>query len=199
LADGTDVLLAGQKSGDLWALDPDTGEVLWNQRVGFGTALGGNHWGIAIDGERVFLPINDPAIPRVGDTPLSPGLYAFDIATGEPAWSVEAEADCSDDRGPPAGCEGLYGFSATPIVVDGAVIAGTIDGRLYVFDGETGEQLFFYDTIGDYQALNGLDAFGGSIDSHGIAAGGGAVFIGSGYGMFSQPTGNALLAFKPAD
>ena len=42
-----DLLIAGQKSGDLWALDPDTGSLVWNQRVGEGTALGGNHWGIA--------------------------------------------------------------------------------------------------------------------------------------------------------
>ena len=44
---GTDegeLLIAGQKSGDLWALNPETGALVWNQRVGEGTALGGNHW-----------------------------------------------------------------------------------------------------------------------------------------------------------
>ena len=45
------MLLAGQKSGDLWAVNPDNGSLLWNQRIGQGITLGGNHWGIATDGE----------------------------------------------------------------------------------------------------------------------------------------------------
>ncbi len=198
LADGRDVLLAGQKSGDLWALDPDTGEMLWNQRVGSGTALGGNHWGIAIDGERVFLPIADPDIARVGDTPLAPGVYAFDIATGEPIWSFEASPDCAPQRQERApGCAGQHGFSATPLVVDGALIAGTLDGRIYAFDGETGEVLHQYDTLRDYATLNGVEGRGGSIDSHALSAGAGTIFVGSGYGSFGQPAGNVLLALRP--
>src|SRR5690606_14756633 len=69
-----DVVLAGQKSGHIWALDAETGKLLWSDQVGEGTALGGNHWGIAMDGERVFLPINDPFGP-----PAAPGVYAYRI------------------------------------------------------------------------------------------------------------------------
>ena len=72
--DGRDVLLAGQKSGDLWALDPQqAGKVLWHERFGTGSPLGGIHWGLATDGQRVFAPINDPHfaespgyVPRAG-------------------------------------------------------------------------------------------------------------------------------------
>src|SRR5262249_48019909 len=42
-AGGKDVVLAGQKSGDTWALDAQTGKLLWNVRFGTGTALGGVH------------------------------------------------------------------------------------------------------------------------------------------------------------
>ena len=38
---------------------------------------------------------------------------------------------------------------------------------------------------------------GGAIDSQSIAAGDGAVFVGSGYGQFNQQPGNVLIAFRP--
>ena len=195
LPDGRELLLAGQKSGHLWALNPEDGSVVWEQRVGEGGMLGGNHWGIAIDGERVFLPISD----AVSENPV-PGMYAFDIATGEPVWEHRIEPDCSGDRADriPA-CRTRIGLSATPLVVDGAVIAGGLDGRLHIFDAESGEVLLQLDTARPFETLNGVEARGGSIDSHNVAAGAGHVFIASGYGMFSQMPGNVLLALRPAD
>src|SRR5690606_5174639 len=79
LADGTERLLAGQKSGHLWALNPDDGTLVWEQRRGEGGALGGNHWGIAVDGNRVLLPISDPNGGNRSDDVIRSGMYAFDI------------------------------------------------------------------------------------------------------------------------
>ncbi len=189
-----DLIIAGQKSGDLWALNPDTGQVVWNQTVGEGTALGGNHWGISTDGERAFMTINDPGGMNGN---ARPGIYTFFVGTGEPSWFYEVEPDC-DNRSPRLRrCEALYGFSATPLSVDGAVITGGLDGRLFVFNSDTGEVLFQYDTATSYETVNGVEGNGGSIDSHSIAAGSGMVFVGSGYGSFSQVPGNVLLAFRP--
>lgn len=194
--DGHDMLLAGQKSGDLWALDPDDGSLIWNQRVGEGTALGGNHWGIATDGRRVFLGINDPGIGNNRD--LRPGMYSFFVESGESSWSHEAAPDCGNGRGERVNqCDRRYGFSATPLLVDGALISAGIDGRLYIFDKESGDILFQYDTVREFDTANGVPGKGGSIDSHAIAAGNGMVFVGSGYGAFSQTPGNVLLAFRP--
>ncbi|MDA0281620.1 MAG: PQQ-binding-like beta-propeller repeat protein [Proteobacteria bacterium] len=199
LVDGGDreLLIAGQKSGDLWALDPDTGSLVWNQRIGEGTALGGNHWGIATDSERAFMTINDPGTMSEN---IRPGIYTYFVATGEPSWSYEVESECGDERSDRLRrCESLYGFSATPLSVDGAVITGGLDGRLFVFNSDTGEQLFKFDTVQDFETVNGVEGYGGSIDSHSIAAGSGMVFVGSGYGSFSQVAGNVLLAFKPSE
>lgn len=191
------VLLAGQKSGDLWAVSADTGQVIWNQKVGTGTALGGNHWGIATDGERVFHPINDPIPARDGFTPR-PGMYSFFIGTGEPSWSFQVQPDCDNGRGDYVpGCEFRYGLSAAPLVVDGAVISASLDGRLFIFDGDNGDILFEFDTATDFLTANGLPGSGGAIDAHSIAAGDGLLFVGSGYGLFGQAAGNVLLAFKP--
>jgi len=192
-----ELLIAGQKSGDIWALNPDTGQLVWNQRVGEGTALGGNHWGIAVNSERAFLTINDPG--GIGRNSV-PGIYTYFVGTGEPSWFYEVEPDCSDGRDDRLRrCEALHGFSATPLSIDGAVITGALDGRLFVFDSDSGEILFEYDTVRDYETVNGVEGYGGSIDSHSIAAGSGMVFVGSGYGQFGQVAGNVLLAFKPAN
>ena len=102
------------------------------------------------------------------------------------------------DAGSPA-AEGLYGFSAAPLTVDGAVITAGLDGRLFVLDAESGDTLFKYDTAVDFETVNSVEGYGGSIDSHAIAAGSGMVFVGSGYGSFSQVSGNVLLAFRPAE
>ena len=96
--DGRDILLAGQKSGDLWGLDPDAqGKVLWRQTFGMGTPLGGIHWGLAIDDERVFAPINDPHLPVAGYVP-QPAMNAVEIETGKVAWSKPVQPDCKNGR-----------------------------------------------------------------------------------------------------
>lgn len=197
---GKDILLAGQKSGDLWGIDPDAqGKVLWRQTFGQGTALGGIHWGIAIDGERVFAPISDPQFDSA-DTSFvpEPGMNAVDIDSGKVLWRKAVTADCANGRDKRyALCATRYGLSAAPLVVDQSVIAGSIDGRIYIYDAKTGDVVWQYDTLRDFETLNGIAAKGGAIDSHSIFAGDGMIFIGSGYGGFSQPPGNVLLAFRP--
>jgi len=195
-AGGKDVVLAGQKSGDTWALDAETGKLIWNVRFGTGTALGGVHWGVSTDGERLFAPINDPLI--TGAQTPHPGVYAVDIRTGKQAWGYDAKPNCDGERGKLVNnCTTKYGFSAAPVTVDGAVIAATLGGEVMIFDGKTGQVLNTLDTIGPKQTINGVEAKGGSIDSHAISAGAGMIFINSGYGSFNQTAGNALIAYRP--
>lgn len=196
--DGKDVVLAGQKSGDTWALNADTGKLVWNVRFGEGTPLGGIHWGISTDGKRLFAAINDPIVE--GEQNLHPGIYAVDIKTGKPVWGYDAKPNCDGERATlVSNCETRFGFSAAPLTVDGAVIAGTLGGEVMIFNGETGELLNRIDTIGPVDTINNVEAKGGSIDSHGISAGAGMIFINSGYGAFGQTAGNALIAYKPKD
>ena len=195
--DGDDVLLAGQKSGDVWALDPDDGSLVWRETLSQGTPLGGIHWGLAVDGRRVFAAVNDPARDRPGYTP-QPGMNALDIDTGEVLWRRPVEPDCSAGRRERyPRCDERYGLSAAPLVVDRSVLAASVDGRLFVFDAASGAVVFEFDTLRDFDTVNGVAAQGGSIDSHSLFAGAGMVFVGSGYGSFGQPEGNVLLAFRP--
>ena len=54
LANGKRILVTGQKSGVVTALDPDRGgEIVWQKRVGGGGGLGGVQWGVAADDSNI--------------------------------------------------------------------------------------------------------------------------------------------------
>src|SRR5262249_259977 len=60
LPGGKRVLVAGQKSGVLWGLDPDNeGKVLWQYRASKGGMLGGIEWGSAADDVNAYVPVSD--------------------------------------------------------------------------------------------------------------------------------------------
>ena len=52
---GKEMLVAGQKSGMVYAFDPDAkGKILWQTRVGKGGLNGGVQWGMASDEQKVY-------------------------------------------------------------------------------------------------------------------------------------------------
>ena len=59
LPSGKDIVIGGQKSGDVVGVDPDTGKTLWKNRIGRGGVQGGVHFGIAAQDNVVYVPIND--------------------------------------------------------------------------------------------------------------------------------------------
>ena len=202
LASGKDVVFAGQKSGTVWALDPDTGTVIWRRDIGTGAANGGIHWGIAFKDDTLYVPVAQIGRPLPGGEPidpnLKPGMYAVDARTGVIKWQYSATPDCANGRDKKtARCERNYGFSGAPTVIDGAVVQGSLDGRLFVLDLKTGRELWKFDTLRDYTTLNGVPGKGGSIDGASIVGVNGLLLSGSGYGMFGQAPGNLLLAFRP--
>jgi polyvinyl alcohol dehydrogenase (cytochrome) len=201
--DGKELVYAGQKSGSVWALEPDTGKVVWRTPLGTGGALGGIHWGIAYDNDTVYAPITNVGRPIPGewdgDPNIKPGLYALDAKTGKIKWQYNPEPP----PGTPAPAPGQRGgwrgnvFSTAPTIVDGTVIAAALDGTLYVVDAKTGKLLWSTQTAREYDGINGVKGKGGAIDSNSIIATNGLLLVNSGYGMFGQTPGNMLLAFKP--
>ena len=194
---GRDLLIAGQKSGDVYALDPDDqGAVVWQRDIGRGGIQGGVHFGMAVDGDTVYVPMSDfDGGPRWPGKAY-PGMYALALETGETLWFNRAENVCGDKQD----CQ--PGLSAAATAIPGGVIAGAMDGHLRVYDRNTGNVLWDIDTVVEYDALDGGKANGG-------AFGGGAgpilvdgmLYISSGYGLYNHMPGNVLLAFrkKPAE
>ena len=182
LADGKQILVAAQKSGVVYGLDPcNKGKILWQTRVGRGSALGGIEWGHAADGSLAYAAVADSLNRKDG----TPGLYAIDLATGERKWSTPAPAV----GGNPA-------QSAAIAVIPGAVFSGALNGHFRAYSTATGEILWDFDTNRPFDTVNGVQAKGGSIDAPGPVIAHGMVFTNSGYGIFGGIAGNVLLAFS---
>ena len=190
-ADGREAVLAGQKSGLLYALDPDTGKLRWNRRIGRGGVFGGIHFGIAAQGGKVYVPVADLADGGTYILPARPGVYALDVATGKEIWSAPAAVTACGSK---PFCHPGYGaaISVTPDLV----LAGSMDGHLRAFDALSGHVLWDTDTNQTFTSVNGSTAKGGSM-AGGAAplVYGGMVIVNSGYGGLGKMPGNVLLVY----
>jgi len=77
------------------------------------------------------------------------------------------------------------------------VFSGSVDGHLRGFATEDGRIVWDFDTVRDYQTVNGVRAKGGSLDGAGPVVVGGMLFVNSGYARNGGISGNVLLAFAP--
>ncbi len=210
---GGDLLLAGQKSGDVYALDPDQqGAVVWHQRIGQGTSNGGVHHGMATDGRQLIVPIADPERRIPGYVP-KPGVYSLSVKDGRMLWALPIDRGCvidpedvpkvglaemqsgKTDRPTWPACSYYYGQSAAAVLADGVVYAGALDGKLRLIDARNGKVLRVIDTNQAYRGSNLVDGHGGAIDVGGAIVNGDQLFISTGYGMFGQMPGNMLLVY----
>jgi polyvinyl alcohol dehydrogenase (cytochrome) len=195
-SDGRQRLIAGQKSAEVHALDPLSGERLWTRRLGRGGIIGGVHWGMAANEALglVYVPISDKAVagfPAPGEP--QPGLYALDIDSGELRWRHSRAPRCES-----ASC--IYGLSAAAIAANDVVVVGSIDGYLEVLSADTGTVLWSHDAWRDYDAVNGVPTSGGGFDAHGPMLADDLLLVTAGYAYVgAQRPGNAFLVFQLAD
>ena len=187
LPNGKQVILAGQKSGVIYALDPDkSGKILWQVKVGNGGALGGIEWGITADQQNVYVPVAD-----VSGAARKPGLTALKIATGETLWHVPApKVPCSWGT---TRCNNSQ--SAAASLIPGVVFSGTADGHLRAYSTRDGTIIWDFDTAQQVDTVNGGRAKGGALDGGGPTIVDGVLYTNSGYGRLIGHPGNLLLAF----
>jgi polyvinyl alcohol dehydrogenase (cytochrome) len=185
LANGKEVIVAGQKSGVGWAFDPDKrGAVLWQYRAAKGSALGGLEFGSAADRDNAYFAVSDTLTTNPG------GLHAVKLASGERVWYAPPPAP---KCGSAPRCNAAILAAIT--VIPGAVFTGSNDGGVRAFSTRDGSLLWEYDTNRDFTTVNGVAAKGASISGPGPTVAGGMVFINSGYGTLGGRPGNVLLAF----
>jgi polyvinyl alcohol dehydrogenase (cytochrome) len=201
LPDGRDVLIAGQKSAIVYALDPaKRGEVLWQTRIGKGGTGGGVQWGMSSDGQSVYAAVSDmartaqnrPLDPRrfIVDRTAGGGVTALRLTDGKAQWRAEG-VPCAADA--PDGCSPSQPAAVTAI--PGIVFAASNDGHLRAYRSDTGRVVWDFNTMRDFETVNGVKAHGGSIDGPGPVVAGGMVFMTSGYSRNGGVPGNVLLAF----
>lgn len=168
----TEYVGAGQKSGQFWALNPDTGAVAWVTQAGPGGTAGGLQWGSAVDGARVYTAnANSNLVPWPSPSGSTAGVWSgIDAGTGGLLWETR----------PPHG-----GSTSGPVTTANGVVFGCsldLQGHMYALNAATGEVLWEYPS-------------GGSCLS-GAAISNGTVYWGSGYSNFGfGSANNKLYAF----
>jgi polyvinyl alcohol dehydrogenase (cytochrome) len=189
---GRDLLLAGAKSADVFALNPDDGTLVWRNKYGSGGYAGGVHWGMASTRSTLYAPITDIMfLPSERGTPM-PGLNALDPATGKIKWFAPAPDVCPVSKRP--ACD--RGFSPPPTAIPGVVLQPAYDGWLRALRESDGKLLWSFDTTQTVETVSGARAHGGSIDSVGAVVAYGRVVMSSGYLFGGRMPGNVLLVFS---
>lgn len=121
-----DVVAIGQKSGEFWTLDRETGEVVWQATVSPAGFLGG------MEGTSAFG--NDIVVVPATDWPEFEGAFlglisAYDAGTGLRRWTVEQEAP-----------------AASPVAIsDDIVLHAGMDGLLHAYIITNGIELWSAD------------------------------------------------------
>ena len=191
LAGGKRALILAQKSGAIYAIDPDDrGKPMWQAQVGIGGALGGIEWGHATDRERIYAAVSDEAFLPTGglDPAKGGGLFALSVNTGEILWSARS-ASC----GARAHCSPAQTAAVT--AVPGLIFSASLNGHIRAYAAGDGKVLWDYDTAREFKTVNGIPAHGGSISVAGPVVADGIVYVLSGYDAFGESPGNVLLAF----
>jgi polyvinyl alcohol dehydrogenase (cytochrome) len=167
------LLGAGQKSGVYWAVDPATGKVVWQTRVGPEGIL----YGTATDGRRIYAADGDftgtpytlgGSGPYAGKTVTGGSWTAMDPATGKILWQTPD---------PQGAIDASFVSAANGVVFGGSLAATGTD--MYALDAATGKILWSF-------------ASGGSVTG-GASIVGGSVYWGSGYcgtACFANPANN---------
>jgi len=189
LATGSRILVVGQKSGMVYGLDPDqAGKLLWQTRVAQGGSQGGVIWGGASDNNTAYFGISDwdPGKPEAGG-----GLVAMRLIDGKILWSSGA---------PKPACVSMPGCSAAqpaPVtLIPGVAFLGSMDGHMRAYDTRDGKIIWDFDTLRDFETVNGVKAHGGSINATGAVVVNGTLYTNSGYARIPSMPGNVLLAFS---
>ena len=179
LPGGRTLLIAGQKSGNVWAYDPDKhGAMVWRTALVNDTkSFGGKIvWGGAMDEQNAYFGLG------------SGGIAAVDIRNGERKWFTFIA--------PAEGREKHPGQTGPLTAIPGVIFSGGFDGVLRALSASDGKIVWQFDTLREFQTVNGVEAKGGSIGAAGPVVAGGLLFVPSGYvGVQNALPGNLLLVF----
>jgi polyvinyl alcohol dehydrogenase (cytochrome) len=181
LPDGRRFLIAAQKSGVVFGLDPDrNGALVWKTNLADRPppTTGSILFGGAADEDNVYFGLT------------SGGMAAVKISTGEKLWfsPMVAKKEKPDQ----------VGMSAAVSAIPGVAFVGGWDGTLHALSTSDGKVLWEYRTAREFDTVNKVKSKGGSMGGPGPVIANGMLFVGSGYFVFggSKP-GNVLLAFSP--
>ncbi|KAJ4301325.1 hypothetical protein N0V90_003417 [Kalmusia sp. IMI 367209] len=179
-----DVVVAGQKSGNLYAFSAQTGTVQWAVAAAPGGLEGGLSWGVAIDSQTVYYTaINSNRVNFTlpdNSTITNSAFGAVNLKDGSTKWITAAPRNTSS--------------TVIPVVVNDVVLTGVT--------GNWSAESFFTEAPGSFIALNKntgeiiretiLDDFFHA----GIAVVKDYVLFGTGYGGLEPPHNGSMHVWK---
>lgn len=209
LPDGSPVIIAGAKNGVVYSLNPKTGAKNWERKIGAGGALGGIHWGMTVDNQRVYAAVSDIGIAKASSTAslfnsssgneatpgATPGVYALDIRTGAVVWEKH-------DTHTYQGAEVNSIYSAALSLSNDVLFAANLNGQIKALRASTGAELWVFDTNIAVTDVHGVAGHGGTIDASGPVPAGRDLFLNSGYSVFggadkfNAGPGNVQFVFR---
>ena len=186
---GSDLIGIGQKSGIYWALNPETGTVVWQTQVGPGSGFGGIEWGTAYDGTRIYVPISNWEYLgyslQPGGAKVNGGSWAaLNPSSGQVLWQTATPGSCSPAvSGYERGCMAMGPAS----VANGVVFVGSMDVNprnptMFALSAASGEVLWSF-------------IAGSSVNAAPAIASDNSVYWGSGYSAMGSGN-NKLFAFS---
>jgi polyvinyl alcohol dehydrogenase (cytochrome) len=158
--------------------------------------MGGVQWGSAADGEQVYVAISD--IRRIpvkhawateADPEIGGGLIALDLDDGSVQWYTPPRA-CGDRLR----CSPAQPGAVT--VIDGVAFAGSMTGVLRGYSTVDGSVLWEFDSVRNFETVNGVPGSGGAIDGAGPTVANGILYLNSGYPNGGGMPGNVLIALS---
>ena len=116
---------AGQKSGVYYALDRETGEIVWTNVIGYGGFGGGIMGEAAVGGGRIYVQSNNNFDP-MNDDPVQnkANVSAIDAATGAYTWSLPQAKPAASHSG--------------DFLAGNVFFTGALDGKVRAYDAENG-------------------------------------------------------------
>ncbi len=186
---GSDLIGIGQKSGIYWALNPDTGTVVWQTQVGPGSGFGGIEWGTAYDGTSIHVPISNWEYLgyslQPGGAKVNGGSWAaLDPSTGQVLWQTATPGSCSPAvSGYERGCMAMGPASvANGVVFVGSMDVNPLNPTMFALSAASGEVLWSF-------------VAGSSVNAAPAIASDNSVYWGSGYSAMGAGN-NKLFAFS---
>src|SRR6185437_8433020 len=139
LPDGHRLLIAAQKSGMVWAHDPDKGGALvWKAQLVDKLALGMITFGGAADEARAYFGL------RTG------GIAAVDLKNGDKKWFTPLDGQQKGGQ--------AAGQTAALTAIPGVVFSGDWNGMLRAFSTGDGHAVWEFNTAREFKTVNGVAA-----------------------------------------
>src|SRR5262249_15053730 len=115
------------------------------------------------------------------------GIGAVQLKDGERSWFINVKPNVAAQPG----------LDGPLTAIPGVVFSAGWDGIVRALDSRNGEVLWEFNTVRDFETVNGVAAKGGSMGAPGPVVAGTRLFVPSGYlGVKNGLPGNVLLMFS---